>query len=379
MVDAPVQVGEWTLEPGGLASCGTLSESARDEVMSGMSMADTSRDYMDRLAVADDKHLISVEEVQQYLSLVTMENDAWELVTEDSRIKVHRLRDRSLGGGVCVKLFARLPPGTSLMHAANCVLNYEDRKKWDKQIIGARLLGHAHGNDLLYGICRAAPLADRDFLAFHTLFRREDGKGIMSYQRGADNAMFPPTKAVRVTMYVLATQVYEEPDGSVCLSVMSACDPVIPLMPKWIINMLTPSEWRRFTTAVATRSKKLQAAKEIPPCAFLFEPRPPEKQKTDSTGLSTACGSGSRMSSKQGSWGSQSQSSNPGSPRADSPVREGEEKPVDFEFSEKDDKMDVAVESLQGRQGRAGEDDRAVHDFLVLEVEQRSSCRIFCC
>mmetsp|Transcript_58108 Transcript_58108/g.125585 ORF Transcript_58108/g.125585 Transcript_58108/m.125585 type:complete len:374 (-) Transcript_58108:204-1325(-) len=271
MVDAPVQVGEWTLEPGGLASCGTLSESARDEVMSGMSMADTSRDYMDRLAVADDKHLISVEEVQQYLSLVTMENDAWELVTEDSRIKVHRLRDRSLGGGVCVKLFARLPPGTSLMHAANCVLNYEDRKKWDSRTVGARLLGNARGNDLLYYVQRAQSLADRDFICFHSLFRRRDGNGIMSYQRSAENMLAPLTNAVRATTYVSATQVYRHPAGGTCLKIVTALDCRIPSQPEWVFNLLTPLDFRQFVSAVENRSQQLARACEVPPCTSLFQ------------------------------------------------------------------------------------------------------------
>jgi len=118
---------------------------------------------------------------------------------------------------------------------------------------------------------RVPPLTDRDFLVYQTILRHSSGKGLLIYMRGADGPQVPQTGAVRGSMYVTATQIMEHPDGGASITVMSAVDPKISFVPKWIINALVPAEWRKNVAEVTKRCAELARAGARPECAALFE------------------------------------------------------------------------------------------------------------
>jgi len=140
----------------------------------------------------------------------------------------------------------------------------------DKQMDGFQVLHNVAANDILYSVIHASPLADRDFLSFHALFRHEQGNGLAFYTRFADESFFtPPCRAVRAKQYVLMTEIMQDADV-VTFTTTTAMDPQIPWLPKWIMNWLVPSEFRKWVSAVENRCGELARAGIKVPCATLL-------------------------------------------------------------------------------------------------------------
>eukprot|EP00440_Ansanella_granifera_P008922 gb/GFBE01009668.1/.p1 GENE.gb/GFBE01009668.1/~~gb/GFBE01009668.1/.p1 ORF type:complete len:406 (+),score=81.46 gb/GFBE01009668.1/:1-1218(+) len=272
------KAGPWQVEPRGLLACGN-PRAAGPQVPSAEKLAklqtsasegrEAGKCFVERLSSRSDAcRVITKSEVEELLELTGAGEEVWESIQADAQIQVRRHRDRSLFGGcVFVKLSAHIPDAQAA-HVAHCFLNFADRAGWDKQMDGFNVLHNVAGNDLLYSVIHASPLADRDFLVFQMLFRHEHGRGLMFYSRSADDDLCPPTRNIRARQYVSATEIMQNPGGGVTFTTTTAVDPQIPFLPKWIMNLLVPSEFRRWANAVEHRCKELRGTDV--PCSMLF-------------------------------------------------------------------------------------------------------------
>mmetsp|Transcript_45416 Transcript_45416/g.145724 ORF Transcript_45416/g.145724 Transcript_45416/m.145724 type:complete len:412 (-) Transcript_45416:270-1505(-) len=281
----PWSVGPWTLEPRGLALCGNAAAAPGEEArrVAAKVRADTASaggggeasTYSQRLSSLQGADcVVTQQEVSEFLELAGQGEALWEGVSSDARTNVQRHRDRSLCGGVFVKMSAHIPTATDLSHVAACYLDFADRATWDKQVDGFRTLHSKEGSDALYYTMHVPPLSDRDFVIFHAILRHESGKGVLLYMRHADPSFVPHTRAVRACCYVTVVEITEHPEGGASVVVIAAVDPKIPFLPKWIVNALVPSEWRKNVAEVERHCSKLAAAGTRPACAALFGPRP---------------------------------------------------------------------------------------------------------
>lgn len=271
------QAGPWQLMPDGLRSIGNERREAcvDDELIASIQATELEEDgdFLSRLSSCSDaKRVILQREVEQLLTLTSAGEEVWDTIQADDQIHVSRHRDRSRFGCVFVKLSGHVANATA-PQVAHCHMHFADRAEWDQQMDGFRVLHHAKGNDLLYSVIHAPPLADRDFLMFHTVLRHESGRGLMFYSRSADDSFCPPTRAIRARQYVAAHQIMQDPDGrGVTFTTTTAVDPQIPFLPRWIMSLLVPSEFRRWVHAVERRCKELYRDKIEVPCAPLFLP-----------------------------------------------------------------------------------------------------------
>ncbi|CAJ1451615.1 unnamed protein product, partial [Effrenium voratum] len=218
------------------------------------------------------RQVITQKEVQQLLTVTDAADGSWDTIHADEQIHAQRHRDRSLFGGcVFVRLSGHIA-NADAVQVAHCHMNFMDRAGWDKQMDGFRILHHAAGNDLLYSVIHAPPLADRDFLMFHTVFRHESGRGLMLYSRSADDTFCPPTrKNIRAMQHLAAHQIMQDPDGGgVRFTITTAVDPLIPFLPRWIMSLMVPGEFRRWVNAVEQRCRELQKEQLALPSAALF-------------------------------------------------------------------------------------------------------------
>lgn len=271
-------MGTWVLQPRGLELCGNSRAPPAPEAKgvneilesleTGTPVYETS--YEERLSSkCDSKQVITGEEVARFLQLSKQGDDVWEMVVAEEKIQVRRHRNRQLfRGSLFVRLTARLA-NTTCAHVAHCMVNFQDRAQWDKQLDNFRILHTVAGNDVLHCILHAPPLRDRDFVLFFTVWRKVDGKGILLYSRFADDALSPPTRAVRAIQYVQATTILEDGTGGVSIETLTAIDPIIPFMPQWIVSWLVPSEFRRWVRSVERRCAELRRDSAAVPCAAL--------------------------------------------------------------------------------------------------------------
>lgn len=274
-------VGPWRVESRGLAACGNPPALGLDEkraallemdAIAPLSSQEIEKSFVQRRSERQDAcRVITKEEVEQLLEITNAGDDVWEQIQADEKIQIRRHRNRNLfGGAVFVKLEARLATVSSPADVAHCFLNFEDRTTWDKQMDGFSILHNVAHNDMLYSVLHAPPLADRDFLVFHTLFTHERQKGLMFYSRSADNSFSPSKGCVRATQYVSVTEIMEDPVGGVKVCTTTAVDPNIPFLPRWIMNLMVPSEFRKWVAAVDKRCGELARAGITVPCAHLF-------------------------------------------------------------------------------------------------------------
>ncbi|CAK9004812.1 unnamed protein product [Durusdinium trenchii] len=276
------QAGPWQLVPDGLSAIGnerTPGRMAEETFASFQTTCESEEDNVDlitRLSSSSSAtRLITQHEVEQLLWLTDAGDEVWETIQSDDLTHVRRHRDRSLfGGSAFVKLTGRVANATAAQ-VAHCHMHFADRAGWDKQMDGFKILHHEKGNDLLYSVIHAPPLADRDFLMHHTVFRHESGRGLMFYSRSADDSLYPPTRAVRAKQYVAAHQITQDADGrGVTFTTTTAMDPYIPFLPRWIMSLLVPSEFRRWVHAVDRRCKELNRDGIKVPCSPLFLAEP---------------------------------------------------------------------------------------------------------
>ncbi|CAE7512635.1 unnamed protein product [Symbiodinium sp. CCMP2592] len=235
----------------------------------------------DRLGSETDVGVIRPREVEQLVELSGAGEEVWETLVKDEQIHIQRHRDRSLfNGSVFVKLVGRISNTTAAhenrlktTEVAHCFGNFADRAGWDKQMDSFRLMYNVASNDILYSLLHAPPLTDRDFLIYHATMRHESGRGIMLYTRSASNSLCPPTRAVRATQYVASYCIMQDPDGKgVTFTTTSAVDPHIPFLPKWVLTLLMPSEFRRWRNAVDKRCRELHRDAVPIPVAALLQP-----------------------------------------------------------------------------------------------------------
>jgi len=272
------QVGPWILEPRGLASCGNATEAPPRHIVEKLqeppkTCKQKPQSYVECLSECSfSNEAVTADEVKQFLELGQSGEQSWDVVSDDGLTQVHRYHDRSMCGGVFVRLSARLPEVSNLSHVAGCYVDFKDRATWDKQMTDFRVLHNVAGSDVLYSILHAPALTDRDFVFFHTICRRADGKGLLIYMRAADSTFVPPSRAVRGVLYLTSIEIFEHPEGGVGIRVLSALDPNILFLPKWIMNALCPSEWRKFVANLTQHCKELESQKVALKCASLFEP-----------------------------------------------------------------------------------------------------------
>ncbi|CAE6960275.1 unnamed protein product [Symbiodinium natans] len=183
---------------------------------------------------------------------------AWETLQKDEQVHIQRHRDRSLFcGSVFVKLTGHVP-NTTVAHVAHCFSNFADRGLWDKQMDSFRVMYNVQSNDIVYGLLHVPPLTDRDFFLYHATLCHESGRGIMFYTRSASNSLCPPTRAVRATQYMASHCLMQDPDGKgVTFTSTQAVEPHIPFLPRWVMTLLLPAEFRRWRSAVDQRSHEL--------------------------------------------------------------------------------------------------------------------------
>lgn len=274
------QAGPWQLVSNGLASMGNKRSGglecldAQKSESIQVKLEEEETDFVSCLSSpCKAKRVIMQREVEQLLTLTDAGDEVWETIQVDDMIHVRRHRDPGLFGGcVFVKLSGHVANATA-PQVAHCHMNFADRAGWDNQMDGFKVLHHTEGNDLLYCVIHAPPLSDRDFLMFHTVFRHESGRGLMFYSRSADDSLCPPNRAIRARQYVAAHQIMQDPDGrGVTFITTTAMDPQIPFLPRWIMSLLVPSEFRRWVHAVERRCKELHRDNIEVPCAPLFLP-----------------------------------------------------------------------------------------------------------
>mmetsp|Transcript_64702 Transcript_64702/g.142780 ORF Transcript_64702/g.142780 Transcript_64702/m.142780 type:complete len:350 (+) Transcript_64702:54-1103(+) len=274
------QVGPWRFEPGGLAACGNDVDISQGKVDLTRFQAavqtttpDLSAKYLERLeSGSDSMRVITKEELSQYVELASLGEDAWETVQRDSEIHIRRYRDRKYFGGVFVKLTGRLP-NANAAHAAHCFLNFADRAGWDSQMDNFRVVHRIADNELLYSRLHCPPLTDREFFTYHMLLSHEKRGGLLIYSRSVDAEMsaMPRSGNVRAHQYMMASEIMDDPEGGAFFTTISAVDPRIPFMPKWIMSLMMPSEFRKWVSSVARRCKKLKELGKSVPCEVFFQ------------------------------------------------------------------------------------------------------------
>lgn len=279
------RVGSWTLVPDGLSACGNelqAPDGQPSDALERLRAAPAQQrgaapeSLAERLnACRDSMQVIAADEVEQLLDLLGQGEDTWETVQLSAQTQVKRHRDRSLfGGTVFVRLSCAPIPHATLPVIAHCFCNYPYRSGWDSQIFDFRLLHNMAGNDVFYYKLKAPPLYDRDFLCLQTIFRHDDGKKLMIYTRSVDASLGPSCNdAVRAWQYMLAVEIEEHEGGGASFTCTTAVDPKIPFMPKWVINMMVPMEFRKWVSAVDARCAELAAADFEPPCSHVCAPR----------------------------------------------------------------------------------------------------------
>lgn len=272
------QAGPWIVEPSGMEVFGNprtqfLEAEVVQKHLDQLPFKEENQPLSERLGSESDVGVIRPWEVEQLVELSNAGEEVWETLVKDEQIHIQRHRDRSLfNGSVFVKLVGRIS-NTTAAHVAHCFGNFADRAGWDKQMDSFRLMYNVASNDILYSLLHAPPLTDRDFLIYHATLRHESGRGIMLYTRSASNRLCPPTRAVRATQYVASYCIMQDPDGKgVTFTTTSAVDPHIPFLPKWVLTLLVPSEFRRWRNAVEKRCRELHRDAVPIPVAALLQP-----------------------------------------------------------------------------------------------------------
>eukprot|EP00929_Paragymnodinium_shiwhaense_P071501 TRINITY_DN3633_c0_g2_i1.p1 TRINITY_DN3633_c0_g2~~TRINITY_DN3633_c0_g2_i1.p1 ORF type:complete len:402 (+),score=37.47 TRINITY_DN3633_c0_g2_i1:219-1424(+) len=280
MAEKQERAGPWILEPAGLQACGNVMSAdvcpARSHSFAQKIQTDSPRfetDYATHMSSKCEKdRIITSAEVEKFLSLSCggQDDTMWEVIKEDSQISTKRYRDLSLfPGAVLARVSAQLA-NTTAAHVAHCFLNFADREAWDKQVGSFRVLHNICANDVLYYNLKAAPLHDRDFVVWHTIWRHESGRGLLIYNRSASDVLSPPTSCkVRATQYVQATEIMEDGQGNVRFSTTAAIDPCVPI-PKWLTSMMIPREFRKWVAGVEKRCAELRSDNFVPPCNSFF-------------------------------------------------------------------------------------------------------------
>lgn len=268
--------GHWAIDPQGPLHSGNVSQQVPSDLASLFKGIQTDPspvpgNLVDRLVAGRDGHrVIQGDEIALVLQLFTLGEDKWELVKEYPGVKVMRYNDHSLFHGCLFgKIFVHVPHATK-EQVAHSILNFEERATWDKQVAGFTSWPAPMGNELIRCRIHAPPFSDRDFSVFHCIARHVDGKGILTYQRYADDNFAPPGRDVRGHLAIIATTVTDHPKGGASFSTCTVLDPRIPFMPKWIINAFIPAEFRKWADGLAQNCAKLQAAGTPLPCAVLF-------------------------------------------------------------------------------------------------------------
>eukprot|EP00929_Paragymnodinium_shiwhaense_P071500 TRINITY_DN3633_c0_g1_i1.p1 TRINITY_DN3633_c0_g1~~TRINITY_DN3633_c0_g1_i1.p1 ORF type:complete len:400 (+),score=37.67 TRINITY_DN3633_c0_g1_i1:108-1307(+) len=274
------RAGPWILEPAGLQACGNAMSAnvcpVRSHSFAQKAQTDApsfETDYATHMSSKCEKNrIVTAGEVQQFLSLgVQGQNDTmWEVIKEDSQISTKRYRELSLFPGAVLARVSATVPNTTAAHVAHCFLNFADREAWDTQVGSFKILHNVCGNEVLYFNLKAAPLHDRDFVVWHTVWRHESGRGLLIYNRSTNDVLAPPGKCtVRANAYVQATEIMEDGHGGVHFSTTAAIDPSVPV-PKWLTSMLIPREFRRWVSCVTKRCEELRSERFVPPCIGLF-------------------------------------------------------------------------------------------------------------
>lgn len=133
---------------------------------------------------------------------------------------------------------------------------------------GFKVLNHSKGNDLLYSVIHSPPLSDRDFMVFHTVLRHRSRSGLMFYSPSADDAFYPKQPgAVRATQFMAAHQLIQEA-GGVRFMTSTAIDPHTAFLPRWVLTLLLPSEFKRWRSSVLRRCGELRG--QSVPCTMLW-------------------------------------------------------------------------------------------------------------
>lgn len=224
--------------------------------------------YLESLASGvDAKHPISPEEVQHVIDLHSQGEEVWELVKDfggEHQVMVHRYKDASLFKGAMFGRLTAFFPSLSKEEVLYRCMNIKARVAWDKQVEGFDTYPAPRGNSVLRYRMNAPPFSLRDFVVFQVILCNAKDKSVMQYQRLADNSLFPPTrKEVRGRIPIMATLISDLPTGGVLFRNLIVFDPNLPIIPKWLINMFIPTEFKKWTECL--RSACAEQAGRITP------------------------------------------------------------------------------------------------------------------
>lgn len=260
--------GDWELLPDGLRVIGNDIDAPPLDNPESEEELDHDTPFVEKLNSARARQRIITQREAEELLAVVHCDAYWDAFHRDEFIEVQRHKDRSLFGGAVFVKISGCFPGTTVDHVAHCYMNFKDRAKWDKQMDGFKVLNHSKGNDLLYSVIHSPPLSDRDFMVFHTVLRHRSRSGLMFYSRSVDDAFYPKQPgAVRATQFMAAHQLIQEA-GGVRFMTSTAIDPHIAFLPRWVLTLLLPSEFKRWRSSVLRRCGELRG--QSVPCTVLW-------------------------------------------------------------------------------------------------------------
>ncbi|CAK9055784.1 unnamed protein product [Durusdinium trenchii] len=262
---------DWELVPTGLKALGNDIEAPVGQVEKGVQDA---RGFLEKIcSESQRRQVITQAEVEGFLALACAGEDVWQTFHHDEKLHARRHKDRTLVGGAIFVKVSGYFPGVTVDHVAHCYMNFNDRAGWDRQMDGFKVLQHGEGNDLMHTVLHSPPLSDRDFLVWHIVLRHTNGKGLMFYSRSADDSFYPPGRAVRAMQYIGAHQLIQD-SGGVTFTTITAVEPYIPFLPRWVMSLLLPSEFKRWRSSVLRRCSELRGQRV--PCTGLFTLDTPE-------------------------------------------------------------------------------------------------------
>lgn len=272
-----VYAGPWQKIPRGLSLCGNATEPMTPALKKNLPLlraeaTSFAGGYIERLNKGiDPGQLITGEEVESFLAMSALSGDMWETVSRGGGATVTRHRSRGLFGGCMFTQLHGTLLDTTPAHVAHSCLRFAERTAWDKAVVRMKLVHSMETNDVVHYEVRAPPLGPRDFVVYHTIWRHESGSRLLIYSRSGADELLPPNRSVRAKQFVQAVEISEAPNG-VSFQVTTAVDPRMPLMPKWIMTVMVPREFRKWLVTMQRQCLELKRAGLDSPCARFFEP-----------------------------------------------------------------------------------------------------------